>query len=43
MVDIKRLHRKIKHQEIEKRIAKWKEEQKLKKNESSGSGDTKPK
>lgn len=43
MVDIKRLNKKIRHQEIEKRIAKWKEEQKSKKNESSGSSDTKPK
>ena len=41
MVDIKRLHRKIRHEEIEKRIAKWREEQKSKKNESSSSGDTK--
>jgi len=43
MVDIKRIRRKIKHQEIENRIAKWKEEQKLKKNESSSSSDTKTK
>ena len=43
MVDIKRLHRKIRHEEIEKRIAKWREEQKSKKNESSSSGDTKSK